>query len=168
MSEKPKHTKTLVPPTGGGEWPHERGNETIGSRRAHGLVISSVDKVRLIRLISAHQTSALHRDDLDDLAREIERGIEALPKEMPPDVVTMNSTVRVTELKSGTVHVYTIVYPGDADYERGRISILAPLGTALLGYRVGDVVDWPMPGGMRKLRIDEMVYQPEAAGDFHR
>ena len=161
-------TKDPMPPTGGGEWPHERREQNISSRRAHGLVISSFDKQRLIRLISAHQTTVLHREDLEDLAREIERGIEAVPEQMPPDVVTMNSTVRVTELKSGTSHVYTIVYPADADYERGRISILAPLGTALLGYRVGDVVDWHMPGGLRKLRIDEMIYQPESAGDFQR
>jgi regulator of nucleoside diphosphate kinase len=121
------------------------------------LVISSFDKERLMRLLQSS----------DDLAREIERGTEVQPREIPPDVVTMNSTVRVTDVDSGTTHVYTIVFPADADYERGRISILAPLGTALLGFRVGDTVDWTVAGGTRRLRIDEIIYQPEAAGDFH-
>ncbi|HET9213096.1 MAG TPA: GreA/GreB family elongation factor [Thermoanaerobaculia bacterium] len=59
------------------------------------------------------------------------------------------------------------VFPHEADYKEGRISILAPLGTALLGFRVGDVVEWRMPAGTRTLRIEELLYQPEAAGDFH-
>ena len=121
------------------------------------LVISSFDKERLMRLLRSG----------DDLALEIERGLELQPREIPPDVVTMNSTVRVTDVDAGTTHVYTIVFPADADYEKGRISILAPLGTALLGFRVGDTVDWNVPRGVRRLHIDEIVYQPEAAGDFH-
>ncbi|HEX6178392.1 MAG TPA: nucleoside diphosphate kinase regulator [Thermoanaerobaculia bacterium] len=121
------------------------------------LVISSFDKERLMRLLRSG----------DDLALEIERGLELQPREIPPDVVTMNSTVRVTDVDAGSTHVYTIVFPADADYEKGRISILAPLGTALLGFRVGDTVDWNVPRGVRRLHIDEIVYQPEAAGDFH-
>ena len=135
-------------------------------RSKDSLVISSFDKERLTRLIQ-NAESGEPREELDDLAKEIERGIELQPREIPPDVVTMNSTVRVTDLDSGSTHVYTIVFPADADYEKGRISILAPLGTALLGFRVGDTVDWTMPRGTRRLRIEEIVYQPEAAGDFH-
>ena len=131
------------------------------------LVISSFDKHRLMRLLRSGETAAEQREELDDLAREIERGIEVQPREIPPDVVTMNSRVRVTDVDAGTTHEYTIVFPSDADYEKGRISILAPLGTALLGFRVGDTVDWSMPRGVRRLRIEEIVYQPEAAGDFH-
>lgn len=131
------------------------------------LVISSFDKQRLMRLLRGPQTTDEVREELLDLEREIERGTEVQPQEIPADVITMNSTVRVTDVDSGSTHVYTIVFPADADYEKGRISILAPLGTALLGYRVGDTVDWPMPRGVRHLRIDEILYQPEAAGDFH-
>ena len=131
------------------------------------LVISSFDKQRLMRLLRSGETAAEQREELDDLAHEIERGTEVQPQEIPPDVVTMNSTVRVTDVDSGSAHIYTIVFPADADYEKGRISILAPLGTALLGFRVGDTVNWNMPRGVRRLRIDEIIYQPEAAGDFH-
>ena len=155
----------------GGELPEIEEDEDVkrrrGSRGKDDLVISSFDKQRLVRLLSSADTSPEDRADLEDLTQEIERGAEVRPQDIPPDVVTMNSSVRVTDLEAGTTHTYTIVFPADADYERGKISILAPLGTALLGYRIGDVVNWKMPGGIRQLRIDAIVYQPEAAGDFH-
>jgi regulator of nucleoside diphosphate kinase len=138
-----------------------------GRRSKNDLVISSFDKERLTRLLQETDASAADRAELEDLTREIERGAEVRPEEIPPDVVTMNSTVRLTDLESGSRHLYTIVFPSDADSEKGKISILAPLGTALLGYRVGDVINWHLPRGDRRLRIDEIVYQPEAAGDFH-
>jgi regulator of nucleoside diphosphate kinase len=147
--------------------PDLRENDAMKRRKKDSLVISSFDKQRLMRLLNSGETAAEQREELEDLAREIERGTEVRPQEVPPDVVTMNSTVRVTDVDSGATHAYTIVFPADADYEKGKISILAPLGTALLGFRVGDVVDWNMPRGIRRLRIDEIVYQPEAAGDFH-
>lgn len=131
------------------------------------LLISSFDKQRLMHLLEELDRTAEEREELEDLEREIERGAVVRPEEIPTDVVTMNSTVRVSDREDGTSSVYTIVFPGNADFERGKISILAPLGIALLGYRVGDTVDWTMPGGTRKLRIEEIVYQPEAAGDYH-
>ena len=79
----------------------------------------------------------------------------------------MNSSVRVSDLVTSKSEVITIVFPSDANYEEGKVSILAPLGTALLGYRVGDVVYWHVPRGIRQLRIDEILYQPEAAGHYH-
>jgi regulator of nucleoside diphosphate kinase len=130
-------------------------------------VISSYDKQRLVRLLRSSHTWSEAREDLEDLASEIERSAEVRPQEMPPDVVTMNSTVRVTDVEANTKHEYTIVFPLAADYQKGKISILAPLGTALLGYRVGDTVNWHMPGRDRQLRIDQILYQPEAAGDYH-
>jgi regulator of nucleoside diphosphate kinase len=153
----------------GGDSPHFDEDETVTPRKGpkDDLVISSFDKQRLMRLLSNAETSIEERAELEDLTHEIERGAEVQPQDIPPDVVTMNSTVRVTDLEAGTSHTYTIVFPADADYEKGKISILAPLGTALLGYRIGDVVNWHMPGGTRQLRIDALIYQPEAAGDFH-
>lgn len=147
-------------------------DESTEERLAQGteketLLISSYDKKRLMHLLSSLEGAREERPELEDLEHEIERGAEVRPQEVPPDVVTMNSSVRVTDLESGVASVYTIVFPGDADYEKGKISILAPLGTALLGYRTGDVVNWAVPRGVRRLRIDEIVYQPEAAGDFH-
>lgn len=145
----------------------KRPGSKSAERSRTALLISSFDKQRLTVLLDALDRTAEEREELEDLEREIGRGAVVRPQEIPADVVTMNSTVRVTDCEEGTSNVYTIVFPGNADYERGRISILAPLGIALLGYRVGDTVDWNMPGGTRKLRIEEIVYQPEAAGDYH-
>jgi regulator of nucleoside diphosphate kinase len=150
--------------------PDLRENDAMKRRKKgskDNLVISSFDKQRLMRLLNSSVTAAEQREELEDLAREINRGTEVQPQEIPRDVVTMNSTIRVTDVETGSTHTYTIVFPADADYEKGKISILAPLGTALLGFRVGDTVDWSMPRGIRRLRIEEIIYQPEAAGDFH-
>ena len=76
----------------------------------------------------------------------------------------MGSTVRLQELDSGERWKFTLCYPHEARIDEDRISVLAPLGTAILGHRVHDVVDWPVPGGNVRLRISEITYQPEAAG----
>ena len=76
---------------------------------------------------------------------------------MPEDVVTMNSTVRVRDLETGEVDTYTLVYPHEADIEENKLSVLAPVGTALLGYRAGDVVEWPVPAGITRFRVEEVA-----------
>ena len=134
---------------------------------ASAIHITRFDKKRLVSLLQGLDAAQTTREEIGDLEQELERGTEVDSKEIGPDIVTMNSTVRVTDLDANTTHLYTIVFPADADFEKGRISILSPIGTALLGYRAGDVVTWEMPRGTRRLRIDELVYQPESAGDFH-
>lgn len=105
---------------------------------------------------------------LRDLGEELERGEIVESRSMPPDIVTMNSCFRLKDLETGDIDTYTLVYPEDANSDEGKISILAPIGTAMLGYRVGETIEWQTPGGMRKFKIEELLYQPEAAGDFHR
>ncbi len=83
------------------------------------------------------------------------------------DVVTMNSQARVRDLNSNEEMVFTLVFPAEVDYVRGRLSVIAPIGTALLGYRAGDTVEWKVPAGIRRLKIEQVLYQPEAAGDHH-
>lgn len=139
----------------------------MAKKKAPGIHVTRFDKTRLMRLLRGLDAAQENREEIEDLQRELERGTEVESTEVEPDVVTMNSTVRVTDLDTNASQLYTIVFPSDADFERGRISILSPLGTALLGYRAGDVVTWEMPRGTRRLRIEELVYQPEAAGDFH-
>lgn len=141
--------------------------DDMTKKKASAIHITRFDKTRLMRLLRSLDAAPENRDELEDLQRELERGTEVESTEVGADVVTMNSTVRVTDLDANTTHLYTIVFPSDADFDKGRISILSPLGTALLGYRAGDVVMWEMPRGTRRLRIEELVYQPEAAGDFH-
>lgn len=142
-------------------------NQAMKKKTPSSIYITRFDKARLMRLLRSLDAAEQPREEIEDLEHELERGTEVESTEVAPDVVTMNSTVRVTDLDADTTHLYTIVFPSDADFDKGRISILSPLGTALLGYRAGDVVTWEMPRGTRRLRIEELVYQPEAAGDFH-
>ncbi len=79
----------------------------------------------------------------------------------------MNSRVRLSDISKAEKLVYTLVFPRDADSATGRISVLAPVGTAILGCRVGDIIEWQVPAGTRRLKIEEVLYQPEAAGDYH-
>ena len=78
----------------------------------------------------------------------------------------MNSRVRVRDLGSEKETPYSLVFPSDADSNQNKISILAPLGSALFGYRIGDVIEWKVPAGLRRIRVDEILYQPEAACDY--
>lgn len=133
---------------------------------ARAITISDFDKRRLLSLIEGYETDALDRGSVYDLIDEIERARVVAHASVPSDVITMNTRVRVTDLGSGAQRTVTIVFPGHANADEGKISILAPLGTALIGYRVGDTVEWEVPAGVRKLRIDAIEYQPEAAGDF--
>jgi regulator of nucleoside diphosphate kinase len=104
---------------------------------------------------------------LEELDEELDRAEIVKPEEIPTDVITMNSRFRLNNLDSGEQVVYTLVFPGKADSANGKISILAPVGTAVLGYRVGDTVEWKVPAGIKRLKVKGIVYQPEAAGDYH-
>lgn len=132
--------------------------------KAKNIVVTEADYGRLQRLIQSlrrfRQRDAEH---LDDLEKELERAILVRSGEVPHDVVTMNSRVRVRDLNSGHELTYQIVFPKDADVAKNRISVLAPVGTALLGYGAGTTVEWQVPSGLRRLRILEVEYQPETA-----
>lgn len=129
------------------------------------LYITEIDRDRLSKLILAGRAGA-DAGYLEKLERELACAQIVGPGEIPPDVVTMNSRLRFTDLDTGEEATYTVVYPQDADIDEGRISVLAPIGTALLGYRAGDVIQWPVPAGLRRLRVDAVLYQPEAVGDY--
>jgi regulator of nucleoside diphosphate kinase len=104
---------------------------------------------------------------LKELDEELDRAEIVKPEEIPTDVITMNSTFCLRDLDNGEDVVYTLVFPAKADSTNGKISILAPVGTAVLGSRVGDTVEWEVPAGLKRLEVKEIVYQPEAAGDYH-
>jgi regulator of nucleoside diphosphate kinase len=105
--------------------------------------------------------------DLQALADELDRAEVIAAKDVPADVITMNSRVRLLDLDTGEEETYTLVFPDDADINRNRISVLAPVGTGMLGYGVGDVIEWQVPGGIRRLKVASVLYQPEAAGDYN-
>ncbi len=102
----------------------------------------------------------------EQLKREIRRARVVSPSHITGDVITLNSRIRLIDLDTGEDFVFQVVLPAEANLDQGKISVLAPVGTALLGYRTGDVVSWQVPGGIRKFRIEEMLYQPETEGDF--
>jgi regulator of nucleoside diphosphate kinase len=104
---------------------------------------------------------------LEELDEELDRAEIVKSEEISSDVITMNATFRLSDLDSGEESVYTLVFPAKADSTKGKISILAPVGTAVLGYRVGNTVEWKVPAGLKRLRVKAIVYQPEAAGDYH-
>jgi regulator of nucleoside diphosphate kinase len=104
---------------------------------------------------------------LKELAQELALAEAVEPQNVPPDVVTMNSRVILLDVESGEQMDYTLVFPNQADIEQGRLSVVSPIGTAILGYAKGDTLSWQTPGGPRKLQILDIPYQPEAAGDFN-
>jgi len=132
------------------------------------IYITDFDMQRLTELIEAAAEKTT-RDSryLDELEEELLKADVVDPAGIPPDVVTMNSKVCLKDKKTGEEMIYTLVFPAEASLEDGRISVLAPVGMAMIGYGVGDVISWKVPGGERKLQIKKIIYQPEAAGDFH-
>jgi regulator of nucleoside diphosphate kinase len=134
---------------------------------AKNITITKKDYDRLKILVSVDvDPSDPDKQVLRDLRGELERAVIVEPDKIDPDVVTMNSQVRIRDLDSGEENEYTIVYPEAADFSKGKISVLVPLGTALLGYRKGDVIEWNMPGGVRKIKVEKVLFQPEANGEF--
>jgi regulator of nucleoside diphosphate kinase len=133
--------------------------------REHPIVVTELDARRLRGLLGARSGASFRdQEHLRELKSELERALVQEGADVPADVVTMHTRVRVLDLSNGQRREYLLVYPADADVSTHRISVLAPLGIALLGYRVGDEVEWEMPGGVRRLRI-ESVTQPAAATD---
>jgi regulator of nucleoside diphosphate kinase len=126
------------------------------------IVVTSSDMERLRTLID---TTA--GDKADALDAELTRAVVVAPAEVPPDVVTMNSRVVYRDEESSETREVTLSYPKDASLEQGRVSVLAPVGAALLGLSVGQEIEWLVPGGRHKrLRILAVTYQPQAAGNY--
>ncbi|MCY1075512.1 nucleoside diphosphate kinase regulator [Archangium lansingense] len=127
------------------------------------IVVTTTDMERLRTLID---TTA--GDKADVLDAELLRAEVVEPTQVPPDVVTMNSRVVYRDEDTGETREVTLSYPQDASLEQGRVSVLAPVGAALLGLSVGQEIDWQLPGGKNKrLRVISVTYQPQAAGHHH-
>jgi regulator of nucleoside diphosphate kinase len=131
------------------------------------IVITAADFDHLHGLVESPRYRTTHAVLLHTLKDELDRGTVVQPDRVPRNVVTMRSQVRIHDLKNGERETYTLVYPEEADITAGKLSVLAPLGTALLGTRVGQLVKFDAPAGQRRLRVEKILYQPEAAGDLH-
>ena len=129
------------------------------------ITVSSLDFERLESLLEKHTGDFPGRDVLE---AELDRADVLDPKDMPPNVVTMNSTVRFTLLETGKTNTLTLVYPKEMDGSGDKVSVFAPVGIALLGLGVGDEFQMPSPTGQVTVRVDAIDFQPENAGELHR
>jgi len=132
------------------------------------IYVTKTDRERLKNLIELVRDRGDRADLLyvGKLENELEFAEVVASADMPPDIVTMRSKVRLKDTDTGEETVYTIVFPTEANFDDGKISILAPLATALLGYRLGDTVEFQAPSRLRRLQILEILYQPETSGDY--
>ena len=131
------------------------------------LIINKLDYARIKRSIEdARQFRAINAAESEKLMKELDSAEIVAPEAIPSNVVTMNSIVKLTFLNNNKPIQFQIVYPDKANMKENKISIFSPIATALIGYKVGDEIDWMAPAGMTHIRIDEIVYQPEASGDF--
>lgn len=132
------------------------------------IYVTENDVKRLQTLLEvAKQSQYYGSDELQKLGAELNRAIVVASKDVPRDVITMNSKVRLLDLETKEEMTYTLVFPDEADFAEGKISVLAPIGTAMLGYRAGDTFSWQVPAGIRRIKILAILYQPEASGDYH-
>jgi len=132
------------------------------------LIVTDTDLTRL-RGMTRELRASRHpyRQYAGELEAELGRARVVPQADVGADVVTMNCTIRIRDRLGREAEEFTLVYPNESDFLNGRLSVLAPLGMAVLGARVGDVITWLVPAGERTFTVEGIVYQPEAAGDFH-
>jgi regulator of nucleoside diphosphate kinase len=132
------------------------------------IYITEYDMKRLTKLIEDSQDSdPQDKGYLTELQEELDRAKIVASSGIPKDVITMNSQVCLIDQHTQKEEILILVFPQEANISQGKISVLAPIGTAMLGYRVGEVFRWKVPAGERKLKVKKILYQPEAAGDYH-
>jgi regulator of nucleoside diphosphate kinase len=118
------------------------------------IVVTDADYERLQPVLDQHDTPLA-----ESLDAELRRATIVAQRDVPPDVVTMNSELVYEDVESGVKRVVRLVFPKDADAAAGRVSVLAPIGAALLGLHVGQEIEWPVPAGRRRIRVAELRYQ---------
>ena len=142
-------------------------NAGLRSMTNKQIIITAEDFQRLEALLASTIVRLISDSDrLDELKAELGRARIVPQHHVPSDVVTMNSTVSLRDLHTNEVETYTLVYPERADIANNKLSVLAPIGTAVLGYRAGDEFSWQVPQGWRELKVEEVIYQPERDGAF--
>lgn len=131
------------------------------------IIISSRDAVRIQNRIDKARSGGIHAPiNLQPLANELNKAKRVDPEKIPSDVITMNSIVVLQNLKTNKTMQVQIVYPEDADMTKNKVSIFAPIGTALLGSRKGDTVKWKVPSGIVEFKILDLLYQPESSKNY--
>jgi regulator of nucleoside diphosphate kinase len=134
---------------------------------SRAIFITRTDQERLEKLIQTEEEFAPgSKTHLEELKSELKRAVIIEPQDIPSDVITMRSQVLLKDLSSGEEMICTLVYPDEADMLERKISVLAPIGMAILGYRESDKVEWEIPGGIALLTVEKILFQPEASGNF--
>ncbi len=141
--------------------------EVIVHSNARNPIVTAFDAKRVKDLLETADSDSRDRQWFENLENELARALVVAPEAVPGDVVTINSCFRLLDLESAAEYTYTLVLPRHADIDKHKISIMAPVGIAILGKRVGDVIEFKVPGGLRRLKLTRILYQPEAAGDYH-
>ena len=131
------------------------------------VTLTKNDYTRIYKAITdAKNSKTINSNETEKLLSELSKA-EIVPSEkIDKDVVTMNSEVKLFFENTQKEQSFKIVYPQDANLKENKISIFSPIATALIGYKIGDEIEWIVPGGMTKIKIVDLIYQPEAAGDF--
>jgi regulator of nucleoside diphosphate kinase len=139
----------------------------MNDTKCRAVTISEFDYRRLKELLLvAKQFASPPPNYVRDLEHELERARVVAPEQIPRYVVTMNTQVKLIDTDTGKERIYTLVFPADADLEEGKLSILSDLGVAILGFCVGDTIEWDFPEGRKRIRIDEIGFQPEATKQY--
>lgn len=140
----------------------------MNKRNSKKIYITDHDMNRLEELLEvASAVNIRDNKHLEELAKELEKAEVVESTAIPANVITMNSVVLLKDLETGEERRFTLVFPRQANIEQNKVSILAPVGTAMIGCRIGHVIVWNAPAGQRKMRVEKILYQPEAAGDYH-
>ncbi len=131
------------------------------------LIFSDYDVERLEEMLDGYRFATAKRNSVAALADELSKGNVVPASKVPADVVTLNSRIVLHDLDKETRMEVTLVLPAAANFAEGRLSVASPIGTAVLGYTEGDIIEWQVQSGMKRIQIEKLLYQPERAGDFH-
>lgn len=132
------------------------------------IYVTESDLHRLSELIRTYNAAETKdKQGIMILQQELNRASVVKSEKVANNVVTMNSRIRLVSIETQKEMTYQIVYPWDVNVEEGKISVLSPIGTAVLGYKKGDIIEWKVPAGMRTFKIEEILYQPEATGNYN-
>lgn len=131
------------------------------------ICITKYDYTRLKSMVQEYTKTNKADTNIKDLSGEIERAQKVDSYTIGSNYITMNSVFELKKMNELDFQQFKLVFPEDADIDKGQISVLAPIGTAVLGYKVGDVIKWKVPDGENYFQITNILYQPEANGDYH-
>lgn len=127
------------------------------------IYITKNDHKKLVDIINKKWD---HNDSDKNLLTELNRAVIVEPQDVPSDVITMNSLVVFRDIELKEELEYWFVFPDDADIGQKKISVLSPIGCALLGYKIGDIISVNTPKGEKQLKVEKILHQPESHGNY--